>query len=346
MTKWSQVYDRCTPSYLHRIPAKTQTDFSQTGEHQATDDRDELQKIDDDLRAASEPGFNSDGRRYIPMDALQSIMCTKRIRAALSPISTEMTTQELASTIVPLLVDELDELRVIRSYQKIFAILILIGKHTAIEQFVVNNVYDDRLPITWSRKDDGHRKNDSRRKNDGRRKTDGRIKNDGPPWERFSNDALDSVGRAVECLGDWKPVDKEIFERTQWRLLAPSFTEGFHHPLKCEQPLPFMMIKDSEQYGTPQYSADFGHEHPITPGLNEDSETIVKIRIHRAHHTFPTYTVRRFLTASMNSQRLTQTIAEGLGPESRRSYQAVGYKRPGNVQKCARHHDTPEQIPE
>lgn len=215
-------------------------------------------------------------------------MCTKRIRAALSLISTEMTAQELASTIVPdspLLVDELDELRVIRSYQKIFAILILIGKHTEIEQFVVNNMYDDRLPIS--------------------------RKNDGP--QRFSDDALDSVGKVVECLGDWNPVEKENFERTQWELLAPSFTEGFHHPLKCQQPLPFMMIKDSKQYGTSQHSEDFGNEH-ITLGLNKESETIFKIRIHRAHHTFPAYTVRRFLAAYMNSQRLTQTIAGGLGP--------------------------------
>lgn len=240
--------------------------------------RDHLQKLEDELRDASKPRFNSPGGHYyVPLDELQNTVCPEKTQKALELIPTDMSAQKLSSMIHSFELPGRSMVTV--SFRKVFAILILIRKPALIEKFVVNNMHDDRLPIKRD-----HQYEHAR---------------------RFSGNVLDRHDRLVECFQHWEPGDKEDFEKTQWELLAPSFKESrdsaevIHYPLRSQQPLPFEIISDAKAHGISNRPTD-----PISgqsdEGMFGGSGKVTRIRIQRAHHTIPSYTVSLLFPSSVS----------------------------------------------
>jgi len=141
--------------------------------------------------------------------------------------------------------------KVIKSFRKIFALLVLVEKSSSIYLFLQENVSDLDLPLATVR-------------NGGLFELRRRDASDGPSSE------------SLNCFNSWSPVRMKEFEEYQWTMLAPFFTQSeynnvAHYVLKDQHILPFVFTEDEEDDNA-EYLGGFGR--------------VFMVRIHPEHHNF------------------------------------------------------------
>ncbi|KAF4625921.1 hypothetical protein G7Y89_g12242 [Cudoniella acicularis] len=107
---------------------------------------------------------------------------------------------------------------VIKSFRKVFAILLLIERPGTIGRFIDEEVYDVDLPL----------RKVPRKKNS----------------KAFSLCRRDGSDSSLKCFEGWNRATLERFERSQWRVMAPFFSGGEkkkvkHYTLEPDEILPF-----------------------------------------------------------------------------------------------------------
>jgi hypothetical protein len=137
--------------------------------------------------------------------------------------------------------------RKIRTYRKIFALLVLVGTTASTPFFLEKAVSDLNLPLHPQPPEDD---------------------NDYGSIE--STDAFDYF----ENL-NWSPIQVRTFQEYQWKMLAPFFAKGkhgdvIHYPLLEQHILPFLFTSDAEKNA--EKSGGFAR--------------VAMVRIHEAHHDF------------------------------------------------------------
>lgn len=136
-----------------------------------------------------------------------------------------------------------------RSFRKIFALLVIVGKVLCIETFITDGVTDDDLPLCKVSRLGSYLFGLGRKRN--------------PPT-------------ALSCFESWGPSSIRSFEEWQWTVLAPTFERGQrkdvkHIVLSHKHPLPF--TKDSR----------LDLDDTISQGGHS---TVFKVEIHPDHHNF------------------------------------------------------------
>lgn len=224
-------------------PPSDVTDLGNRGfyHHQESASRTSVDSLDFDRnyehlelwdRFAEERVETNAGERFIPRALLSSIVDEECVINQLSMTKclgkthTESEILEYAETIckespVP---DPEDESKPaeIKSFKKIFTILVMIEETSSIVRFIKEDVNDTHLPLVnhpWGKNGMLH---DLRRKGDGAKK--------------------------LKCFDDWRTSQKEAFYKWQWVTIAPFFHKGFdkdvkHFPLHDFVILPFTSDK-------------------------------------------------------------------------------------------------------
>ncbi|KAF4816354.1 putative cyclin-dependent serine/threonine-protein kinase [Colletotrichum siamense] len=113
----------------------------------------------------------------------------------------------------------------VKSYQKVFAILALINKVDCIESFLRENVCDADLPLEKYIKEPGKRRKFCLRRKKG-------------------------PHRQLNCFSSWDQITLRNFEQYQWATIPPFFTKGErknvkHYVLDPSTVLPFTFTKDT-----------------------------------------------------------------------------------------------------
>lgn len=138
----------------------------------------------------------------------------------------------------------------IKSFRKIFAVLVLAEMSSSISKFLDEDVSDLDLPL---------------------------FRN-GATMARRHQDASETRNKALTCFGcgPWSPTKLRNFETFQWTMLAPFFSQGEcgdvkHYPLQDQHILPFVSPKKAE---------DDAIEHLGGYGK------VFMVRIHEEHRNF------------------------------------------------------------
>jgi serine/threonine protein kinase len=139
----------------------------------------------------------------------------------------------------------------IKSFRKIFALLVLVEKSSSICMFLQENVSDLDLPLVA-------------------------VRNGGSIELRRRDGSDKPSSEVLNCFSQWSPVRKKDFEEYQWTMLAPFFTQGHynkvaHYVLKDQHILPFVFTQEEEDDNT-----------EITGGFGR----VFMVRIHPEHHNF------------------------------------------------------------
>lgn len=189
---------------------------------------------------------------FLPKSQLERLVtvrsATRELRKCLPTAFTQKQIKKIAQTVCKeIRVMDRDKVR-IKSYRKIFALLVLVEKSASISHFLEEDVSDLDLPLTTTDKKGGFmelRRRDSSGKPSSRR---------------------------LRCFDQWTPVPRRNFEEYQWTMLAPFFSQGEynytpHYILKDQHILPFTSTKDQNEY-----EGGFGR--------------VFMVKIHPDHHKF------------------------------------------------------------
>lgn len=269
---------------------------SQFGEHRAEDlppaidesDTDpepiakrRLREIDQELRRVSRNAF--DGPQfYIPIDSLYSIITRDAIREILPGIT---------AGVVPDLLDQLaqdiygrlvDDDRQAKSFRKILAILILIGKADSILDFLKGDISDYKLHMVQLGDD---------------------------LFFELGSSKLEEP-KAIPLFKKWERRHIEEFEKAQWDTLAPFFSRGTkeqslvrHYKLLWRHPLPFDVIPEelipedkcvgsgANKIAASSGATSSGSQSSLGTTMGGNSK-VCKVRIHPAHNNLQCYKVR------------------------------------------------------
>jgi hypothetical protein len=206
--------------------------------------------LGESIRAAFQRSAVREGKFFLPIDALERIVSKKRIRQELARLNPERLPEQLDNLtaqiweVNPTSRSKASSKKTTR--RKLFAILALIEKLDQIVEFIKEGLYDIDLPFvlsTGSRK--GLRQLD-------RKGEDGEL-------------------HPISLFADWKTIELEYFNNSQWELLAPYFhlstkkdPKILHYNLENETIMPF--TED--------------HEVKHTGGYGD----VWKVKIHPAHH--------------------------------------------------------------
>jgi serine/threonine protein kinase len=139
----------------------------------------------------------------------------------------------------------------IKSFRKIFALLVLVEKSSSIGLFLDEDVSDLDLPLAT-------------------------IKIGGLIELRRKNASGGPSSVPLNCFSQWSPVRKKDFEEYQWTMLAPFFTQGEyndvkHYVLKDQHILPFVLT-DGQEDDNDEHHGGFGK--------------VFMVHIHADHHNF------------------------------------------------------------
>lgn len=188
---------------------------------------------------------------FLPKSQLERLVTVKsaarELRKCLPSAITQRQIKKIAQTVCKEIhVKDRDKVR-IKSYRKIFALLVLVEKSASISHFLEEDVSDLDLPLTTDRK--GGFMELRRRDSSGK-----------PSSKR------------LRCFDQWTPVPRRNFEEYQWTMLAPFFSQGEynytpHYILKDEHILPFTSTEDQNEY-----EGGFGR--------------VFMVKIHPDHHKF------------------------------------------------------------
>lgn len=252
-----------------------------------------LAKMDDELRKRSLKPFKGP-QFYVPIDALHSVISRDAIRTILPAIAKGVQPPALYDLLAQdifgrILGSEASEKpKPAKSFRKILAILIFIGKAESILDFVKADIDDNKLPLqklgdnrlfqlAWLEKDP-HEESPSQKGNP----------------------------RSILLFASWERRDVEEFETNQWGTLAPFFSRGkkedswvHRYELSWQHPLPFEIIPSGkDNISTSGKGTTSTGSGPTTgSGASGDSmdggnSKLWKVKIHRAHHDLKSYTVR------------------------------------------------------
>lgn len=141
----------------------------------------------------------------------------------------------------------------IKSFKKIFAILVLIEKTTSISKFLEEDVNDLDLPLV-------------------------KIE-EGNSGARFSLRKKRHRDQSLECFRNWSQFNIRAFEEWQWVTVAPFFHKGSrkdvqHFPLQDSVMLPF--TSDSRR----------NKQSELHTVLEGGYGRVFKVQIHPDHHNF------------------------------------------------------------
>jgi hypothetical protein len=244
--------------------------------------RRKLIEMDEELRVKSIMPFDGPGF-YIPIDSLHSVMTRDAIRTLLPFIARQVQVandfrpgspfDQLAQDIYGRLEKEQGkEQGTAKSYRKILAILILIGKADTIFDFVRGGITDAHLPL--------QKLGDSR---------------------TFRLGLFGSTEQ-IRLFRKWDYRHIEEFENKQWETLAPFFSRTTkehnlvrHYELSWRRPLPFEIIPNSTDIGGGEKRATSGGTTGSDSSLDSmkgGHGKVWKVWIHPKHHNLQSYRVR------------------------------------------------------
>ncbi|KAK3342156.1 hypothetical protein B0T25DRAFT_359992 [Lasiosphaeria hispida] len=230
--------------------------------------RRKLALMDKELRRKSREPFDGP-RYYVPVDSLHSVMTRGAIRMVLPGIAKGVMTDLFDQLTQDIYGRHEKEQGTTKSYRKILAILVLIGKADSIVDFVKARVTDDRLPL--------------QKLGIGR---------------RFQLCFTDDH-EPIRLFQKWEDRDIEEFENKQWETLAPFFSAETkeanavrRYELSSRHPLPFEIIPEGTDISKGDNRATSGGTTGSDSSL--DSMTgghgeVLKVRIDRAHHNLQSY---------------------------------------------------------
>ncbi|KAG7290344.1 hypothetical protein NEMBOFW57_000344 [Staphylotrichum longicolle] len=243
------------------------------GDSEAIAER-KLAEMDDKLRQQSRLPFNgSPPGYYLPNDSLQSILAPDAIQEIIPCIARGLSADEANELVQVICGLGEEEKKPTKSFRKILAILILIGKAGHILEFVDADVSDAKLPLC-------------------------KLPGDARPFQL----CLAGSKLAIPLFALWKSRDIELFEDKQWETLAPFFSrevEGDErvrsYKLTTQHPLPFDIIKENEcartASGNPSSAETPGDSNPraLAHFMNGAHGHVWRVTIHRAHHSLTSY---------------------------------------------------------
>ncbi|KAL3299014.1 HET-domain-containing protein [Colletotrichum asianum] len=143
----------------------------------------------------------------------------------------------------------------VRSFQKVFAILVLINKVDHIELFLKENVSDADLPLQRRIEEEGCRR-------------------------KFNLRRRKEPDQQLDCFGSWDQITIRNFEEYQWVMIPPFFAKGKrknvqHYVLEPSTVLPFTFTKDTnKKSGAKEHRGGYS--------------LVYQAHIHPDHHNFNT----------------------------------------------------------
>lgn len=198
------------------------------------------------------------GKGFLPKAQLYSLVnpesVAQELRNSLSQTQSNQQIRECAESVCAETEVVLSNGRsVIKSFRKIFALLVLVEKSSSIHLFLQEDVSDLDLPLITVR-------------------TRGLIE------LRRKTASGEPSSEPLACFSKWSPVRRKEFEEYQWTMLAPFFSKSeynnvAHYVLRDEHILPFIDTPNWEEENT-EYQGGFG--------------MVFMVRIHHEHHNFST----------------------------------------------------------
>lgn len=190
----------------------------------------------------------------------------------------------------------------IKSFKKIFAILVLIEKTSSIRKFLEEDVNDLDLPLSKYSE-----------------------LNNGPLFHLRRSHTRDE---SLECFQDWTRYQIGGFEEWQWSTISPFFHKGLrkdvqHFPLQNSVVLPFVPSTDDDR-------RDEQNEHrtEIVGGFG----CVFEARIHPDHHNFD---LRKVSTIPTICPRPMERLILAAS-NSKFCYQAPQFQEKGRFRKGGR----------
>ena len=215
-------------------------------------------ELQENILAARQQTRNNEGqiRKFIPKDELCRVVNTESVtRELVKELSKVHSHEQIRSYAKNVCRESVTgEMRKgkakIKSFRKIFALLVLVEAASSILLFLEEDVSDQDLPLTLVRHqgtDELYRKSDQHK----------------VPLRCFKHEM-------------WSPVKLENFQEYQWWMLAPFFSpdeDGIvkHYILRDEHILPFIASNDKEDQIADK-----------TGGYGK----VIMVRIHADHHNF------------------------------------------------------------
>ncbi|CZR52313.1 uncharacterized protein PAC_02190 [Phialocephala subalpina] len=224
--------------------------------------------LGESIRAACEVSRTRDKGKFLPNDALESIVTRERVREELSnhKLGQPAHLEYLADEIWDVTISQGKE----TTRRRIFAILGLIEKCGDIVDFIQNDLYDKDLPFILS--DEAH-----------------------PGRPQLCRKRKNGTTEPIQFLNKWRIPVRESFDNNQWQLLAPYFTlltesnrTVSHYPLADRIILP-LIESDEVKQGPGHAEGGYGD--------------VWRVKIHPFHHNCckntddsnenPSYAVKR-----------------------------------------------------
>lgn len=190
--------------------------------------------------------------RFIPIDSIDTIVTRENIRACFKVLSISTIDEE--SWIAKIWGHEhytnRTGQRLFTSRRKLFAILILSHKASAMESFIQHDIGDKDLPFEFEHDEAG--------------------------W-RYHSDGDKKKGPVrITFMNEWDYGNQDWFSMYQWLTLSPIFDmtdkKVLLHPLRDHIVLPFIHIDPIDE----------GIDYLANGGYGE----VMKVKIHRAHHNW------------------------------------------------------------
>ncbi|KAF1850768.1 uncharacterized protein K460DRAFT_274684, partial [Cucurbitaria berberidis CBS 394.84] len=199
---------------------------------------------------------NNEGqiRKFIPKEDLCRVVNTDSVTRALMKELSQVHSHEQIRSYAKVICTELETNEIqrgkakIKSFRKIFALLVLVEAASSIVRFLDEDVSDQDLPLTLVRRqgtDELYRKGNRNKK-------------------------------PLRCF-KLSPVKLENFQEYQWWMLAPYFSPGEdgvmkHYILQDDHILPFVDPDDADEGGVVIKTGGYGR--------------VLMVRIHPDHHNF------------------------------------------------------------
>jgi hypothetical protein len=204
------------------------------------------------------------GKDFFPRKVLSTIITEKCVREELVKHLDDTHNKKVIGEYAQKICEETEfaenDIKKIKSFRKIFVILVLIGMTPAIIKFLEKNVNDSDLPLLKVERPDDKGSYDL----------------------RLSRNPM----KKLRCFSkNWTQLNIRNFEDLQWRTLSPFFGKGGHknvkhYPLQDQVILPFISASRRDETGTCR-----------TLELQGGFGRVFKVDIHPDHHNFESLTM-------------------------------------------------------
>ncbi|KAI1660274.1 kinase-like protein [Daldinia decipiens] len=240
--------NREVPFRYPELPESQESTVAGTGSWSEINEQDDMAKQLRDAMIDS-----ADGKRFLPLDKLDMIVTEKAVHNELSHNHEHISAQRICRRQE---IIENDRTQY-TSYQKIFAILVLMGEVQLMSDFLDEGIRDWDLPLkSWNTRESTflvarHNEEDP-----------------GPLYR-------------LQTANNWSASQIDFFQSQQWIICATFFSRAEHlgekvhlYQLSPHDVLPFIK-PGTDDHGNPAY-------------LNQGFfSTVRRVKIHPAHHNFP-----------------------------------------------------------